>query len=453
MCRLLLVGLLSAGIALPLQAQAIVFQVDRTDADLPDADPGDGDCEVAGRGCTLRAAIMEANAQLVLGSTQYYVLLPLDADILIEPPALPAIDRNLAIQVNAPNAFQPPPVPAAQRPRIRAGFAAMNLLSVAPGRTLALRDVALSESLRAVSAEDADVIAQRVRIHDNLGIETVAIEAQGLLIEDSEVLDNLSDNESVYFYCHALRAQSLQMRRSRVQGNAYLGSLSNRFAVCAGSGSLIEDSDVAANSHHGISGNDLLLRRSTVRDHAAGAALRSSPQTLRLENVTFSGNAAGLQGTLTDDYLVVEIVASTFVANGIDIDLDKNDLFAGGTLWIMGSALSACTFPPGLTRSTNHYNLAPLASTCVSGETNRIGSVEAAFAPLAGNDGRVPTHAPLPGSLALDFGPPSAMAGCLEHDARGFPRPHDGDGDGLARCDIGAVELGAGQVFAHGFED
>lgn len=453
MCRLLLVVLLLAGGALPLQAQTVVFQVDRTDADLPDADPGDGDCEVAGRGCTLRAAIMEANAQIVLVSTQFYVLLPLDADILVEPPALPAIDRNLAIQVNAPNAFQPPPVPSAQRPRIRAGFAAMNLLSVAPDRTLTLRDVTLSESLRAVSAEDADVVAQRVRIHDNLGLETVAIEAQGLVLEDSEVLDNLSDNESVYYYCHAVRGQNLQMRRSRVQGNAYLGSWSNRFAVCAGPGSLIEDSDILANSHHGINGGDLLLRRSSVRDHAGGAGLRSLAQTLRLENVTFSGNAAGLQGTLSDDYLAVEIVASTFFGNGIDIDLDKTDLFAGGTLWIMGSALSGCTFPAGLARSTNHYNLAPLGSTCVFGETNRVGSVEAAFAPLADNEGRVPTHAPLPGSLALDLGPPSAMAGCLEHDARGFPRPHDGDGDGLARCDIGAVELGAGQVFAHGFED
>ncbi len=40
-----------------------IFQVNLTSVDLVDIDPGDGVCEIAlGGFCTLRAAIMEANA-------------------------------------------------------------------------------------------------------------------------------------------------------------------------------------------------------------------------------------------------------------------------------------------------------------------------------------------------------------------------------------------------------
>lgn len=41
---------------------------------------------------------------------------------------------------------------------------------------------------------------------------------------------------------------------------------------------------------------------------------------------------------------------------------------------------------------------------------------------------------------------------CLPHDARGRSRPQDGNGDGLARCDAGAHEAPASQLFQNGFE-
>src|SRR5439155_790888 len=60
--------------------------------------------------------------------------------------------------------------------------------------------------------------------------------------------------------------------------------------------------------------------------------------------------------------------------------------------------------------------------------------------PLQDNGGPTPTHALLPGSPAIDADgsdcPPPAT------DQRGFPRPVDGNDDGVATCDIGAYELG-----------
>ena len=61
------------------------------------------------------------------------------------------------------------------------------------------------------------------------------------------------------------------------------------------------------------------------------------------------------------------------------------------------------------------------------------------------------------GSPAIDrgaAGAPSAsdFTRCAPQDLDGNARPFDGDGDGTAACDIGAIEAGADRLFASGFE-
>jgi hypothetical protein len=63
---------------------------------------------------------------------------------------------------------------------------------------------------------------------------------------------------------------------------------------------------------------------------------------------------------------------------------------------------------------------------------------------LALHGGSTQTHALVPGSPAIDAGGPvclDADGEPLTTDQRGRPRPVDGDGDGTAACDIGAVEF------------
>ncbi|PAU65005.1 hypothetical protein BZL41_08135 [Pseudomonas sp. PIC25] len=59
--------------------------------------------------------------------------------------------------------------------------------------------------------------------------------------------------------------------------------------------------------------------------------------------------------------------------------------------------------------------------------------------PLADNGGFTSTFALRPGSPALD----AASGSCSDHDQRWVPRPQDGDGDGVAICDLGAYEAAA----------
>jgi hypothetical protein len=89
------------------------------------------------------------------------------------------------------------------------------------------------------------------------------------------------------------------------------------------------------------------------------------------------------------------------------------------------------------------FNLADDAS-CAFDEASDLANVDAKIGPLAANGGATATHLPLPGSPAIDSGSfycPGFQGVQRVLDQRGSPRPADGDGDGQAPCDRGALEL------------
>ncbi len=98
-----------------------------------------------------------------------------------------------------------------------------------------------------------------------------------------------------------------------------------------------------------------------------------------------------------------------------------------------------------LTFDVNHSLVQTTAGLSYTGGNNVTG-VDPLLGPLADNGGPTQTHALLTGSPAIDAGDPTAMSGgsmTPDFDQRGelFPRVVDGDGDGIARIDMGAFEL------------
>ena len=65
------------------------------------------------------------------------------------------------------------------------------------------------------------------------------------------------------------------------------------------------------------------------------------------------------------------------------------------------------------------------------------------------NGGLVPSLDLAPGSVAIDNGTNTL---CPSRDVRNFSRPYDGDTNGVAICDVGAVEFRLQLLFSNGFE-
>jgi CSLREA domain-containing protein len=176
---------------------------------------------------------------------------------------------------------------------------------------------------------------------------------------------------------------------------------------------------------------------------------------LVLMNTTVSSNSTRHGGGIANGGTVA-LISSTIALNAAsDVGgglINETSGIAGtvtmhNTLIARNSAMNNNAPDCSGTLTSQGYNLIGSTSGCMlSGDAtgNRL-NVDPKLGPLQHNGGPLPTHALLSGSPALDAGNPatpgSADTACPTTDQRGQRRPHDGNGDGVARCDIGAVEM------------
>lgn len=364
------------------------FTVDSS-VDDPDADPGDGLCMTASGLCSLRAAIQESNA---------------------EP--------------------------------------GLNVVILPSGTyTLTIPDDGTGEEEAA--AGDLDI-------------------TEDLDLQGAGATTTIIDGGELDRVIHAMGAASVNIEGVTIQngigGGIWVGSPFGPTLLTL-SDSILRDNQAWRGGGLGVNTgaearlNRVLITGNRASDGGGGVYLSGNDGTFMggaratFVNVTLSGNSAlGGGAILTHGQLT--LINSTVAENTSEGEM-------GGALMAVASLASgtleqAETYVQNTIVANNEggncvdfsygwplRNIQSWGSNLDSGDTCGFSSAndltEAAplLEPLADNGGETSTHALLPFSPAIDA---ASDDSCPTVDQRGMVRPQDGDGDGAARCDMGAFE-------------
>jgi CSLREA domain-containing protein len=189
----------------------------------------------------------------------------------------------------------------------------------------------------------------------------------------------------------------------------------------------------------------LILVDSTVRDSTAatgGGITNAGTGVLTLVNDTITGNTAttggggGLEnlGTATVDN--VTISGNTGASAG---GLFTTQSIRMNNTIVANNAPANCGAITGVAvEAAQSGNNLDSGNSCGFTAPGDLINTDPLLGALA-SDGTLPLST---GSPAIDAGD-STPANCPTHDERGVMRPQDGNGDGTAKCDIGAYEKAA----------
>jgi parallel beta-helix repeat protein len=233
---------------------------------------------------------------------------------------------------------------------------------------------------------------------------------------------------------------------STISGNTATG---NGGGILMSGGELtLQDSTVSGNGSGNAGGglsltgpSPMQITRSTISGNTAvlGGGITTS-NDVTVSYSTISGNSAGLRGggVAVGDNEVLALMFSTL--NNNSAGSGGSNLYArltGGTqitsaLIVNGQGSANC----------DTDTLPTVLAPSLSDDASCIGFTEDASAGsrlgvLTDNGGPTLTHALFQGNPAID----GAAMSCASTDQRGFTKPVDGDNDGSAHCDIGAVEF------------
>lgn len=340
-----------------------------------------------------------------------------------------------------------------------------------------------------VGASAGPAVLRRLSVQGNSAATGGGIyAAASLAIDDSVIAENVADGgaELVGGGLHALggvvltavtvagneasgggaggvlsEAGSVSLTGGRVDGNRLVSGSATEAAggimgdVVSLAGVTVTDNGVDAADVSGSSGAGIFARGgvaivdSTISNNLSagpsarinGAIFVAGTEPSLLSNSTVSGNRSGAGGgiMLAAPGATLTVVNSTITGNHGDgatyAGIRANGAVTLANTIVFSNDVDCVSGPNGSFVSGGHNidgdgscNLT--AGSDLPREDPRLG-------PLADNGGPTQTHALLSGSPAVDAGDNDL---CPEADQRGIARPDDGNLDGVAVCDIGAVE-------------
>ncbi|ABX05364.1 MAG TPA: CSLREA domain-containing protein [Herpetosiphon sp.] len=177
---------------------------------------------------------------------------------------------------------------------------------------------------------------------------------------------------------------------------------------------------------------------------------------LTIINSTISNNTANLAGAGIYNSRSLHLINTSVISNGIKFG-DEDGVGGGiytlpaSTSYLTNTLISLNTAPAGADcwgATQGFYALISELDDCqLAGNTN-LGDLAAQTSPLTQVDDYTWVAPLTQTSPAVDAGNNQA---CPASDQRGQSRPIDGNGDLLARCDLGAYEFVSTQTFYHQF--
>lgn len=440
-------------------AYAITYTVNST-LDEVDTEPGDRVCLTNSGTCTLRAAVMEANASrgpdtVSLPSGTYPLTISATGDESLDRIGDLDITQPLAIIGNAAN-----------RPVIQAlstGSRVIDDHTSVTGSVVHLQDLEITGG--STSSAGGGLYGRQVLRLTNVkvwgnrssncggGISS----AGALIMVGSEV----SDNEARCGGGISMSGETT-IATSSIFGNRAVVDDPESITLAEGGGLSISG-DTVTITNSAIFDNRV---ETTLGQAYGGGISYSTTNTLTVTNSTLSGNEVKSSGggstfgggiALMYGNAVVEISSSTLVQNSAESTGESSSgggLYnddSGATITLRNSILAentAATGPDcaGAVESGNYNLLGNIVGCAFSdygndqtGDSSAGEVLDPGLEPLADNGGKTKTHALLPDSPARDSGD---AGGCV--NASGNILKYDQRGPGYKRsvsiCDIGAYE-------------
>jgi hypothetical protein len=395
-----------------------------------DASPGDGVCEtLAGNDiCTLRAAVMEANAvagpdTIQLDATNYTLSIPGQDDYAS---AQGDLNINTDITILGKGMFQTI-IQASATDHTAAYDRVFNVWTA----SLELHDLTVRRGDSgfaagggiAVSSLSGSLGLHGVRVSDN---HTATNNGGGIMNYGTLVVD------------HSLFDLNEAVSGGGIQSTGSVDISTTEFNDNTGYGAGMQ---ITGPNGNGSIRESLFVSNNGIDEAAAlgiGTGATGESLNLTIDNTTFSANSStvatgaavrvreNLHVTLRNVTIADTMGTGLFIAPSATVGL-QNTIVAGSTN-------HDCINAPDTTTHSIDSD-----GTCGLDGAGDHSAVNPLLYPLDDNGGPTRTRGLLSGSPAVEGG-----SGCLATDQRGVARPIDGDSDGTATCDIGAFEAAEG---------